>query len=185
MWWQSDRPRAQINHPELHPRRISPRRNVAASEHFGHQHTRHLSMCGECFDGSIRRGYREEQSGPARRPRSHYRLVGSAAPSTLLQATIWAVRRHAIVVHLVAAQTARLTDRPGLVDTGWFGLVADLVGGQPPTHSPDERRISEPTRSCTSRPRPFSGRGWLIASPCPPPGSLHGVASCPRQVCRR
>ena len=104
--------------------------------------TRHLSMCGECFHGSIRRGYREEQPGPARRPRSHYRLVGSAAPSTLLEATIWAVRRHAIVVHLVAAQTARVTDRPRLVDTGWFGLVEDLVGGHPPTHSPDERRIS-------------------------------------------
>ena len=44
--------------------------------------TRHLSMCGECFHGSIRRGYREEQPGPARRPRSGYKLVGSAAPST-------------------------------------------------------------------------------------------------------
>ena len=99
-------------------------------------------MCGECFDGSIRRGYREEQPYPARRPRSDYRLVGSAAPSTLLQAINVALRRHAIVVQLVAVQTARLTDRPGLVDTGWCGLVEDLVGGHPPTHSPDERRIS-------------------------------------------
>ena len=80
-----------------------------------------------------------------------------------------AVRRHAIVVHLVAAQTARVTDRPRPVGTGWFGLVEDLVGGHPPTHSPDERRISESTRSCTSRPRSVQRPRMAHCVPLPSP----------------
>ena len=124
-------------------------------------------MCGECFDGSIRRGYREEQPYPARRPRSDYRLVGSAAPSTLLQAINVALRRHAIVVQLVAVQTARLTDRPGLVDTGWCGLVEDLVGGHPPTHSPDERRISSRLVAVPADLARSAAEDGSIASPCP------------------